>query len=1136
MSADDDPRLDEPLREYLAALEAGQPVDRGEFLGRHPDIAAVLRECLDGMEFIHAAARQLCHPGPDPNADGVPGALGECPMASLGDYRVVCEVGRGGMGVVYEAVQISLERKVALKVLPFAAAIDPKQRQRFQREARAAAQLHHTNIVPVYAVGSERGVHYYAMQFIDGQTLAGVIAELRLQIAEGKTGQAAPPSRRSNACKVQSATAPTVPVAALSTQRSAGDPAFYGTVARLGVQAALALEHAHHHGVVHRDIKPGNILVDERGNIWVSDFGLAHFQTEPGPTLSGDLAGTLRYMSPEQALTKHWLMDHRTDVYSLGATLYELLTLEPAFGGRDRQEILRQIAEVDPLPPRRRNRAIPVELETIVLKAMDKDPGRRYETAQALADDLGRYLADKPIRARRPTWRQVAVKWARRHRGIVWTATTAAVVGLLLGVAGLLASNLQIRQEKAQAEAARQRADRNAQLAIRALNQVYLRVAEDRYPRNPVLTPEDRDLLKLALGFYQEVARENHADPGVQQSVVSACLRVGDIQARLGEHGLARDAVERALTLGAQLAAERPADYDARAALAEAHQSLGRLLRQTGDVAGGLDRHLKALELCKRLVRDFPSVPNARKMLANSHTALGKLAGAAGEWRTAEYCFGQAAALHTRLTADDPTERGHREDLANSHGNLGNAMAQTGRRAEAETQLRKALELQSRLAAAHANVPRYRQEEAESACNLGNLLARSRKLRAAHTSYQRALELRGRLVAEFPSVPDYRHDLAVVHENLVLQLTRERRQADADQHFRRALGLRSRLIADFPAVPEYRQEMADLHYALANVLADHGDRETAATHYRRALDDLTRLGADFPVWPFSSDNRFRLALVHIDLGRVLWLTRDPAAARQHLDLGVLEPMLTAEPAPAYRLTLGNAHNTLGAVLESAGDWAAAERHFRQALQLWSRLADAYPAETYYREFQTLALANLGNLLYAQGEQAAGSEQLRRAIAVGTPLADEAMAEEAGEASAVLRFLAELLANCPEVRLRDPDRAVALARRAVAASPHSVACSSVLALAYYRAGNHRAALDALEREDQARRRRDPDECFLLAMLHGRLGDTERARHCYDEAARDTQAHWPGDVGLQRLRREAAALLESAKPSNGNGSSP
>jgi serine/threonine-protein kinase len=350
--------------EIARKVQAGEAVDVQACLAAHPGYADRLRQLLPAVEVLADLGRSASR-----GEASVPPARADLDpdQGRLGDFRIVREVGRGGMGVVYEAEQISLGRRVALKVLPFAAAMDAKQLQRFKNEAQAAAHLQHPHIVPVHYVGCERGVHFYAMQFIDGQTVAALIRELRGVREEGlgaseshgrlrgdeASGGASPamiypPSAVSFSVPHADGVSPlasdlsplsaTPPVAALSTERSTRSSAFFRTVASLGIQAAEALEHAHQLGVIHRDIKPANLLMDAMGQLWVTDFGLARLGNDAGLTMTGDLLGTIRYMSPEQALAQRVAMDARTDVYSLGVTLYELLTLEPAYNGRNREE------------------------------------------------------------------------------------------------------------------------------------------------------------------------------------------------------------------------------------------------------------------------------------------------------------------------------------------------------------------------------------------------------------------------------------------------------------------------------------------------------------------------------------------------------------------------------------------------------------------------------------------------------------------------------------------------------------------------------------------------------------------------------------------------------------------------------
>ncbi len=438
------PEADEEFARVLAEsaerLRAGEETDA--VVGEHPEWTARLRRLLPTIRAME----------PDPCP---------APAIDMGDFRTLRVIGRGGMGIVYEAMQISLGRRVALKILPLSHASDPDRLRRFRTEAQAAAALRHPHIVPVHVVGTERGVPYFAMQLIEGRSLAQLVAECR-------AGATRPTPR---------------------------------DVAELGRQAALALHAAHEQGVVHRDVKPSNLLVDSQGWLWVADFGLALLQQSQGTTATGVLLGTPRYMSPEQVLGDRAVVDHRVDIYALGATLYELLTLRPAFDGEGCVELPRRIVEEEPLPARRIDRSIPRDLETIVLTAMAKEPMERYPTAAALAADLGRFLDDRPIQARPPDLARRLGRWARRHRPAV--ATVAVLVpALLLGSGAVLAwRNALLRQHSSELAQAHSRADRHERLTRRYAYVTQIRLADQALAAERVVDAQDiLDGLRAAPG------------------------------------------------------------------------------------------------------------------------------------------------------------------------------------------------------------------------------------------------------------------------------------------------------------------------------------------------------------------------------------------------------------------------------------------------------------------------------------------------------------------------------------------------------------------------------------------------------------------------------------------------------------
>lgn len=457
-SADREP-IDRLAEEFAERFRRGERPALTEYTQKYPELADEIRglfPALVVMEQFGSVEEQA--------TSGYEGASAPS-LERLGDFRILREVGRGGMGVVYEAVQESLGRHVALKVMPSQTLLDNRQLQRFQREARAAAKLHHTNVVPVFGVGEHDGMHYYVMQFIQGQSLDQVLIELRrlrrLQkspshpndgddVPKNQAASAvawslcAGPAQVPGTSAIHASTAEkpvsgqgaqtssTIRLPGHSGQETYSETSrqYYQSVARIGVQVADALAYAHGQGVLHRDVKPSNLLLDLQGTVWITDFGLAKAMADQDDlTHTGDIVGTLRYMAPERFQGRG---DARSDLYAAGLTLYELITLRPAFMVTDRHQLIDTVLREEPPAPRKLNPAAPRDLETIVLKAIAKDPAHRYATASELAADLRRFLDDKPIQARRVTLRERAWRWCRRNPALA-SAVAVAILFFCVG-------------------------------------------------------------------------------------------------------------------------------------------------------------------------------------------------------------------------------------------------------------------------------------------------------------------------------------------------------------------------------------------------------------------------------------------------------------------------------------------------------------------------------------------------------------------------------------------------------------------------------------------------------------------------------------------------------------------------------
>ncbi len=525
---DDQPNpVDALAEDFVRRLRRGESPQVQDVVAAHPELKEEIEAVFPTLLLVERAKRQSTSP-----------AIPVVPER-LGDFKLVRELGRGGMGIVYEAFQASLGRRVALKVLgPHATRAD-KARERFQREAQAAAALHHPNIVAVFGTGEQDGQLYYVMELIDGRSLEDLLP--------------------------------------------AGRPLEARRAARIALQAAAGLGHAHSRGVIHRDVKPANILVGDGDAVWVADFGLAKVVGDSaGLTETGDVLGTLRYLPPERLEGK---ADARGDVYGLGLVLHEMLTGAPAHTETDRAALLRAIRDLPPPPPRSLRPDLPRDLETIVLKATRREPEDRYPTAAAMEEDLRRWLEDRPITARRASLAERAWRWGRRNRALAALSVllvAALAAAAATGLAGWAATTDALHREserRAEAEAATRRAEENERLSLEALEGIFDALAGDEEQplgrgggggaeNNAGNQAEEARLLQTVLAFYDGFAARSHTEPRLRLEAARAHRRVALLRARLGDPAAAEAAFAQAIERVEALLRDAPLDATFRLELA----------------------------------------------------------------------------------------------------------------------------------------------------------------------------------------------------------------------------------------------------------------------------------------------------------------------------------------------------------------------------------------------------------------------------------------------------------------------------------------------------------------------------------------------------------------------------------------
>ncbi|MGO9470299.1 MAG: protein kinase domain-containing protein, partial [Isosphaeraceae bacterium] len=1031
----------------------------------HPDLAGEIRLAFPALLMIDELK-----PASDDatgNFDAASVVVRGTRLKRLGDFRVLREAGRGGMGVVYEAEQESLGRRVALKVLATHAIADAAQVRRFEREARAAAQLHHTNIVPVFGVGEQDGLHYYAMQFIPGLGLDNVIEEvkrLRSATPTPAPAVASPPETREKPAGVAPTAAgvarslltehfgstrlladdpssieasrpdelgmmihspqPMVASADLSSEVLLGpmglssvngsDARYWRSVARVGEQVASALEYAHTQGIFHRDIKPSNLLLDAQGTAWVADFGLAKAVEGDNLTNTGDIVGTIRYMAPERF---HGRCDARSDVYALGLTLYEMVALRPAFDQAARQALIRQVMEEEPPRLRKISPDAPRDLETIIQKAIAREPAGRYTTAGALAADLALFLDGKPVRARDTGMVERCWKWAKRR---------PVIAALLLGLAvtalsGLAAVTWQWRA----AVAARDEARQTLKMANEAVNTYYKEVSEDYLLDEPGMQPLRQKLLKLSLPYYKTLAEKNTNDPALKVQLASAFFRWGTITGEIGYKEEAKQILSTAIGHFKALLVADPTNLEVRIGLARSCQAFALEAVRSNQPEEGSQTARLAAELWAEVVRARPDDPEPRRCLGRSHDISGWGRNAAGDNVGANRECEKAVEILSDAAERSPADFETRRLLSRALNNLGVTQLVLGNLDAAVETNTRALECLDALLAGRPTSTLLRKAKAGCLGERGKDRLLLGNLRVAEADFEQACLIIDEIVQANPTVIEYRDTQGETYLHLG-RLRAERGQTEeARANLGKVMTVERELVALNPTLFNGSGSLAESAAYLAGVEREAGRFDLAAKNCEEALgikEGRLQRGV--------GGNDTLVLLLSIERPRLAACTGESLGTRKTaLNTLLPEWEKTVRDAPrvgdgvwlavAGYLAVAEITARSGSSADSLGALAKAEAALATALQ-------ANPDRPRWRNLQARIETARGFTLAATGKPVEAKAAAERAVAVAEKLAREDSSYNY-ELACALALLARLDPSAPG----PPAAAVAALRGAVA---------------------------------------------------------------------------------------------------------
>ncbi len=755
------------------------------------------------------------------------GRVGHVPVSGPDGYEILEELGRGGMGVVYKARQVGLDRPVALKMILAGGHAGADQLARFRAEARAIARLKDPGIVQVYEVGEHDGLPYFSLEFIDGGSLG---------------------------------------------DRIRGGPWSPLEAARLVAQLARSVHTAHRSGIVHRDLKPGNVLMSADGQPKITDFGLAKQQEVDGlQTRSGAVMGTPAYMAPEQASGQADRVGPHSDQYALGVILYELLTGRPPFQGTSVIETLEQVRLQEPVPPAQLQPKLPRDLDTICLKALQKEPSRRYEDAGALADDLGRFLRGEPILARPVSAAERLWRWCRRNPKV---ASLSAAVALLLATVAVGTSAaalllLRARDREAEARVAAQASEADA-VAARLLAE-----RREHEARQLVGVAFEQNQKALVSQRYISVlaARRLRDLPGSQA--------VRDELLKVAAQGLRENMV--VLERLSQVESDKASDLVALRTMAHINREAGQVAEEIGNIDEARRYDDRMMELVQSMVRRFPDELEPRKALATAQCVMGDLElNRLGDAKSALRRYDEALKLRRGWLAEAPDEVTPKLAVANTLGALARTYVRLGDLGRARSTYEEEVRLRDSAGGENAPELENRRELAGLYEMLGNLSLSLGDVPAGRDYYRRSLRLRERLAAENPDQTQVRRDLLLSYEKLGhLSLLQWNDPAEARRMYEKSLDeFLKRLEAD-PKSAVAQGDAGTAHYYVATAALRQGDRATAATHFHSCLEIRERLAAAQKTKIASIDLMLALARCgrHEDAARIAdEINRQPQGA------------------------------------------------------------------------------------------------------------------------------------------------------------------------------------------------------------------------------------------------------------------